>query len=140
MPDSSKCQHTCLANRRCVTDLPHTYLSQHFVAFSFLNFGSFILAAKVQIQLLHCFQRKESALAVGFIQNDHNHQCEPEHYDTLSKSHIPMEPFSNVSLRPFFSHLAPVEWVGPQRHVQVQRGEVRGLVHVRQQLVHLHVR
>lgn len=71
-------------------------------------------------------------------QNDRNLRHEPERYDTRCQNpDASMNLFSNASLLPFSPS---VQWVGPQRHVQVQRGEVRRLVHVRQQLVHVHVR
>lgn len=135
VPDFSKCQHTCLANRRCVTDPPHTYLSQHFIAFSFLILGSLILAPRVQIQLLPALKGRKVLLLSASPK-----QSQPSAWTWTLRYPFRIqyfhEPFSNV---PFFS-LMPVKWVGPQRHVQVQRGEVRGLVHVRQQLVHVHVR
>lgn len=69
--------------------------------------------------------------------DDRNHR-RPERCVTFSESNISL---SISLLRLCFLFLfAPVKWMGPQRHVQVQRGEVRSLVHVRQQLVHVHVR
>lgn len=111
VPDSSKCQHTCLANGRCVTDPPHTYLSRHFTALSFfLNSKSLILAQKFQIQRLHRSRRVQSPLVARFAKTIVTVDVIPNNTIHFRIPIFPKPLTANVSLLSFSSSRQSNGW------------------------------